>query len=58
MTDLIRPKMVLNNVIDTFQPSLTFQMFKDNKYDIIMINQNVKYKLEMKYKKPSIKPIK
>lgn len=58
MTDLIRSKLLLNNVIDTDQPSLTFQMFKDNKYDIIITNQIVKYKLDMKYKRPLVKPIK
>jgi|LakMenEpi03Aug12_release.lakeMendotaPanAssembly.Ray.scaffolds.fasta_scaffold2175445_1 hypothetical protein len=58
MTDLIRPKIVLNNVIDTEQQFLTFQMFKDSYYDIITTNQNVKYKLDMKYKRPLVKPVK
>ena len=47
MTELIHPKLLLNEVIDEDEHNITFQHFK---YENIDINQLIKYKLEIKYK--------
>jgi len=59
MTELIQPKLLLNEVIDEDEHNITFQHFK---YDKLDINQIIKYKLEIKYKsqykESSIKSVK